>query len=181
VNNQGLNKPLPQAAARNPAEWAVLGTLAQGQAHGYEVHKKLSEDFGRFWNLKTSRIYALLGRLEKEGLVSHQKVTQDNRPAKKIYRITDTGHHIFKSWVSRPVAHIRDMRLEFMAKLFFAGCISIDLERKLINDQKKVCSQELERIQQQLNSSMNFIDKRSLTFRQAILEAAIEWLEMTDD
>ena len=102
---------------RNPAEYAVLGAFERGPAHGYDLYQYLSENLGAIWTLGLSQVYALLSRLEQEGLITHQRQAQEKRPDRKNLDLTAMGVKIFKDWVRRPVPHVRDLRLEFLCKL----------------------------------------------------------------
>ena len=105
---------------RNPADFPLLGVLSLGPAHGYDLCAELRERLGEIWTLRASHIYALLTGLEKDGLVSHERIDQENRPAKKVFRITPEGRKLFSTWMTSPVSNVRDIRMEFFAKLYFA-------------------------------------------------------------
>ncbi len=45
---------------RNPAEYLILGVLAGGHLHGYDLYQHLEENLGRVWTLGRSQTYALL-------------------------------------------------------------------------------------------------------------------------
>ncbi|MBW2106792.1 MAG: PadR family transcriptional regulator, partial [Deltaproteobacteria bacterium] len=71
-------------------EYALLGILMTGPNHGYEMHSYFSSNMDQFWRLNMSQIYALLKRMEKNGVVISKGEWQNNRPAKKIFSITQT-------------------------------------------------------------------------------------------
>ena len=96
MNNQYLNKA-DNKKERNPADFPLLGVLSLGPAHGYDLCAELRERLGQIWILRTSHIYALLTGLEKDGLVSHERIDQENRPAKKVFRITSEGRKLFST------------------------------------------------------------------------------------
>ncbi|MCL4539855.1 MAG: PadR family transcriptional regulator, partial [Bacteroidetes bacterium] len=135
------------ATTRNPAEYPVLGILALGEAHGYDICLRLRKGIGSIWSLGKSQVYALLSRLEREGLVDHERVGQENLPARNIFRITPVGEEVFREWVNSPVNHVRDMRLEFLTKLWFARQVDPDNERKLIEKQLAVCREKVKRLE----------------------------------
>jgi len=178
MNNQEVNKGSGRRGKeRNPAEFAVLGVLARGPAHGYEVHQHLSDNLGAVWRLKTSQVYALLEKLETEDLVSHRRVEQAARPAKKVFALTPAGQTAFQAWLDSPVAKVRQLRLEFLAKLHFARLGGPAAEAALIKAQKAVCAEEAARLSQELEEASNFIDQRAGRLRLAMAQAAIDWLE----
>ncbi len=65
---------------------AVLSTLADGPAHGYEVMRRLEERSGGIWRPSPGSVYPTLQMLEDEGLV--RSTTQDGT---RTYELTDTG------------------------------------------------------------------------------------------
>jgi DNA-binding PadR family transcriptional regulator len=80
-------------------EYVLLGILMTGPKHGYEMHSYFSSHMDQFWRLSMSQIYALLKRMEKNGVVIPKAELQNNKPAKKIFSITQTGKEGFLNWV----------------------------------------------------------------------------------
>ncbi len=161
---------------RNPADFPVLGLLYDGPAHGYELCHELQSRLGEIWTLRTSHIYALLARLERDGLVHHERVDQETRPAKKIFNITDDGRDTFLTWARSPVLNVRQIRLEFLAKLHFARLHSPDAAVDLIDEQESVCRKNLNRLNRRKGQCGSRTELDALGFRMAMLEATITWL-----
>jgi len=69
--------------------------MPPGSKHGYEAHSDFSSNMNQFWHLSMSQIYALLKRMEKNGVVVSREKWQENRPAKKIFSITQAGKERF--------------------------------------------------------------------------------------
>src|SRR3712207_428899 len=103
-------------------EHALLGFLWQRPMHAYEIHQMLKEAraLGLIWHLKQSQLYALLARLEEEGYITSITEPQGTRPPRRVMHLTSQGREAFQRWLVEPVAHGRDFRQEFLAKLFFA-------------------------------------------------------------
>jgi PadR family transcriptional regulator AphA len=122
-------------------EFALLGFLRQRPMHGYEIHQQLREPtgIGLVWRIKQSQLYALLVKLEQEGYVSSTVEPQDNRPARKVFRLTETGESVFQSWLVSPVKRPRELRLQFLAKLYFARLEGSETARVLIQQQRTRC------------------------------------------
>src|SRR5262245_48213282 len=110
-----VNEPLS-------TEFALLGFLRQQPMYGYEIHQKLLEatGLGLVWRLKQSQLYALLIKLEREGFVTVTLEHQEARPPRKMFELTEAGRNAFLDWVQQPVAQGRKLRLDFLAKLYFA-------------------------------------------------------------
>ncbi|TQF03070.1 PadR family transcriptional regulator [Kitasatospora acidiphila] len=70
---------------------AVLAALLDGEISGYQLAKAFDIGVANFWYAQPQQLYAELTRLEKDGLVSGREVVQENRPNKRVFRVTETG------------------------------------------------------------------------------------------
>jgi len=161
---------------RNPAEFPVLGVLYNGPAHGYDLRSELKERLGEVWTLGPSHIYGVLAGLEKDGLVRHDRVDQETRPAKKVFKITDEGRLVFLAWVRAPVMNVRDIRLEFLAKLHFTRFDSTTAVADLIASQLAVCRSSQQRLRKNRALCRTQTECAALAFRLAMLAATVAWL-----
>jgi PadR family transcriptional regulator, regulatory protein AphA len=161
---------------RNPADFPILGVLWRSPSHGYDLCRELGERLGEIWTLRNSHIYALLAGLEKDGLVAHQRVDQETRPTKKVFRITDAGRQVFLDWVRSPVENVRDVRLEFLAKLHFARQDSPSALADLIADQLGACLGSEKRLRDKRRLCRTATERAALDFRLAMVEATVMWL-----
>ncbi len=167
----------PDTADRNPAEYIILGALARGPIHGYDLFRSLSETLSSIWSLGLSQVYALLGRLEAEGLVSHERLPQGGRPDRKIYDLTEAGREIFEHWIATPVPHVRDVRLQFLAKLHFARLAGPKAEKRLRRAQVRVCRDKAEGLGRRIEEAGTEIEREAYQLRLAMVDAVLSWLE----
>ncbi len=151
--------------------------LAARPAHGYDLCRELDERLGSVWKLGKSRIYAILAGLERDGLVAHKRVSQESLPPKKVFFLTDEGREVFRRWTSAPVPSIRDMRLEFLTKLFFCREASSDAEAALLREQAAVCRRKLERLTDERDRCSTEIERQACDYRIGAARAAVVWLE----
>lgn len=161
-------------------EYVLLGFLDQEPIHGYDLYKKLGEMDGiaLVWRIKQSHLYALLDKLEKDGMVSSRTVPGENFPARREFQITDQGKKNFLAWLTTPVLHGRDMRQEFLAKLYFAYSARGDIFKNLISAQLEVCSKWMTTLKNdlgKLNSQDSYI-KVILQYRLSQTKAMTNWL-----
>lgn len=166
-------------------EHTLLGFLRQQPMYGYEIHQRLlaSAELGLVWNIKQSLLYALLARLEDEGYLTSTLEPQGARPPRKILHLTQAGAAAFAAWVSSPVEHARDFRVEFLAKLYFARSESRQVARELVERQRKVSGQRLAGLRRRaaaLEAAPSF-DWLVLRYRIGQLEAMIAWLDLCAD
>ena len=75
-----------------------LGILSRGDATGYEIKKMVEEGlFSHFIEASYGSIYPALTRMTEDGLVTFRSESQDGKPDKKVYSITDEGLGALKS------------------------------------------------------------------------------------
>ncbi len=122
-------------------EHALLGFVYDTPLHGYEIYRQLSDPAGlwQVWRLKQSQLYALLTKLEEKEYLTATLQPQEGRPPRKIYTLNEAGRVAFRDWLAMPVAHGRQMRIEFLAKMYFAHRQEPLLVLHLIERQIGVC------------------------------------------
>lgn len=97
-------------------EHAILVSLAERAASGYDLARRFDASIGHFWKASHQQIYKVLGRMESDKWVESHLVAQDNRPDKKVYSITGDGRDELQRWSSVPTP-IESLRSEFAVKL----------------------------------------------------------------
>jgi DNA-binding PadR family transcriptional regulator len=121
-------------------EWAVLGILAGGPAHGFAVARQLEAPapVGRVWTVSRPLVYRALGRLDDQGLIRpHHTEPGAGGPQRTVYRIGRRGRTALHRWLCTPVAHLRDVRTELLLKLVLCSRLDVDV-RPLVTEQRKV-------------------------------------------
>ena len=78
---------------------ALAALLLSGPNHGYQLVATLESELGPLWETRASRVYLTLARMEEEGLVTSERVRQDNRPDRRILRLTPRGRSIAQTWL----------------------------------------------------------------------------------
>jgi DNA-binding PadR family transcriptional regulator len=97
-------------------EHAILVSLAERSATGYDLARRFDASIGHFWKASHQQIYKVLGRMEAEGSVASDVVVQDGRPDKKVYAITASGRAELALWTSKATP-VENLRSEFAVKL----------------------------------------------------------------
>jgi DNA-binding PadR family transcriptional regulator len=162
-------------------ELALLGFLYEKPMYGYEIHKRMSDPsgLGQVWQVKQSQLYALIGKLEKDGFISSELQIQEARPSRKVFRLTPTGIQVFLDWLHNPVEHGRDMRLEFLVKLYFIQNEGEAVVNQLIQKQREVCQNWLnyQDNQSQLVQGAPNYEWYVRQFRRGQIQAMLTWLD----
>lgn len=77
-------------------------SLAEHPGTGYELSQQFDASIGHFWSTSHQQIYRTLRRLETEGLISVENVSQEGKPDKKIYSLAPAGQQALKEWIEAP-------------------------------------------------------------------------------
>jgi PadR family transcriptional regulator, regulatory protein AphA len=169
-----------QVKAPTPSvEYSLLGLLGERPMHGYELHQELSHKtgLGLVWTVKQAQLYAILAKLETEGLIAAEVVVQGSRPPRKVFHLTGSGEEAYARWVRSPVER-RDFRLDFLAKLYFAQRDGRKVAEQLLSEQRKLCESWIEEMRTR-KESCERINLDSLVYRYRVgqLEATLAWLD----
>jgi DNA-binding PadR family transcriptional regulator len=97
-------------------EHAILVSLAERSASGYDLARRFDASIGHFWKASHQQIYKVLARMEGDGWVSPEAVPQGGRPDKKVYAITAGGRAELARWTSTPTPP-EALRSEFAVKV----------------------------------------------------------------
>lgn len=160
-------------------EHALLGFVYEQPSYGYEIYQQLSTpgELWQVWRMKQSQLYALLTKLEDAGYLVATLQAQDARPPRKVYALTKQGRAVYDHWLSTPVPHGRQMRLEFLTKLYFAQRQHPARLHLLIEEQTNACQQWLAELQRNATSDAPFFTVAVQQFRLQQVESFLAWLE----
>jgi DNA-binding PadR family transcriptional regulator len=165
-------------------ELALLGFLRQRSMYPYEIHLLLSKahDLGRVWRLKQSQLYAILGRLRDAGYIDEMLEANASRPPRRIMSLTKSGQTAFDRWLASPVAHGRDFRLEFLAKLYFVRKVGPSAAHDLIGKQEEACQSWLVELATQADKLVGEYqyDWLVVQFRINQIQGILTWLGTCD-
>ncbi len=167
---------MPREEASSPQP-VILGLLMTQPGHGYELYQEFSRELGRVWRVGLSQLYAQLKQLEDAGLVAARTEPQKGRPPRKVYSLTDAGREVFFDWVHTPTPYLRQIRVEFLARLYFFHRLSLKGLEWLVAEQKAVCLLQIEKFEKLISSSDDVYRRVVLEFRRGQLEAVSRWLD----
>src|SRR5262249_61477403 len=87
-------EPISGDALRGHLETMALASLEKGQAHGFEILRRLTEAGSGALKLKEGSLYPALYRLEQAGLITsawEDESAPRRGPRKRVYRLTKQG------------------------------------------------------------------------------------------
>ena len=128
------------------AEYAILGLLTgegeePGEGYGYDLarHFGAGAPLAEVIRLEPGMLYHHLKKLGRAGWVTGAVEPRGVRPPRRVYRITPAGRAELARWLAEPVARTREIRLEFLVKLFFARRREPALAARLVAEQAETC------------------------------------------
>lgn len=80
---------------------ALLGILAGGPGHGYDLKRTYDDRFAATRPLAYGQVYATLARLQRDGLVEVVEVAQQAGPERTVYAITARGRDYVDDWLEK--------------------------------------------------------------------------------
>jgi len=173
-----------------PAEHAILGLLAlseTGSGHGYDLARQFSPDapLGNVVRIEPGMVYHHLKKLERLGWVTVVAGEVQGRPARRLFALSATGQAELERWLSEPVAHTREIRLDFLVKLYFALLLDPTLAVRLVDEQLERCSLLVESLTNRLGGESQRSERGSadrfgemvIDMRLAQTRAALDWLD----
>jgi DNA-binding PadR family transcriptional regulator len=166
----------------NPLALAVLAQLLMGQAHPYEIGRRLTlQDKGR--NIKYNRgsLYMVVEQLAKAGFIAEDGTVRDTqRPERTIYALTADGKTELYDWLRDLVAHPEHEFPKFGVALSLLVVLSPAEAVELLGTRLAALTEEAEQIRTDVKASTDgglawvFVVEEE--YRLAVLDAEAKFV-----
>jgi DNA-binding PadR family transcriptional regulator len=160
-------------------KFGILGLLADGPLHGYEVKTQFEELLGGTWEVNIGQVYTTLQRLERDGLVEPAGERGDR--GKHPYALTEQGRVALHDWLEQADAEPQQLREEIYVKLLLIGRLANGNLEALLVRQRRIYLQQLRDLADlEQRSAQEGRDDLVLLVKGAILhaEADLAWLDV---
>jgi len=161
----------------------LLGLLAANSQHGYQLLDAFRDpqQLGRVWYVSTSQLYAVLKRLEQQGLIAGQQVASADAPTRTEYTLTDEGHARLRAWLDEPhpSPSLRRIRVEFLSRLYIARLLGCPTG-PIIARQRATCQRRLDDLLAERTGAPQSVSDLALEMVIAQLQAILDWLGECD-
>jgi DNA-binding PadR family transcriptional regulator len=163
-------------------KFLLLGLLANGPCHGYELKSQFEELFGGTWPLNPGQVYMTLQRMEDDRLVTSQRVSQDLHPDRRTFTITEDGRQELKRWTSEPSDGPIRIRDELFAKMLTAMLVRDGDPSGLLWEQRRSHLQAIAALRER-KADPGLHPATALVLEGAILraEADLRWLDRCEE
>jgi DNA-binding PadR family transcriptional regulator len=164
---------------------AILVSLVSCAQSGYDLAKRFDGSVGFFWKATHQQIYRELTKLEELAWLTAQNISQEGRPDKKLFSLTDVGKEKLKIWIAEPCEPAPNKE-EFLVKIYAGQLVSPQIlvteikRHRQLHIEKLAIYQEIERQMHTDSETLpQFLMYPYLTLRMGIkFETAwIEWCE----
>lgn len=170
------------------AEFTILGMIArntrtEGHVHGYDLHRQMLEGpVARIIRLEPGMLYHYLKKLAKRELITTTVEHQEGRPDRHLHALSDTGRAAFDEWIGAPVQATREMRIDFLLKLWFTRTLDPERSDELVRNQRAIIQGLIDSLESQQRSLTDTdpddrFARKVIELRLAQNQAAATWLD----
>ena len=167
-------------------EHTVLGVLADGPLHGYELRKRLTTILGPFRALSFGSLYPCLHRLTERGLVEQadagaprEAAPVTSRRARVVYALTAEGKEEFATWVADigPEAWEDEA---FAARMAFFSRTDAQVRLRILEGRRARMEERLRALEASIERTNARMDEYAERLQRHGIEGAereVSWLE----
>lgn len=156
-----------------------LAVLSMGDASGYEIKKLLEGPFRHIHEASFGAIYPALARLQENNLVTCEERSQEKRPDKKVYALTQGGRFQLIQELTIVPGPDR-VRSDFLVQMLYAHILPPSHVAKVIEQRLGIHAELLSKLEGRNGRSTRASDDSSAEFVRgygiAVLKAARDYI-----
>lgn len=160
----------------------VLGLLSRQPMSGYDIKRLLKNLNWLIGNPSFGSLYPTLRKLLDDGLVTVQTQSNETRPNRKIYSISDKGSSILEEWNNRP-ARLDASLKTFLMRLILADVHSSDSLVAYIEKRQAQVARQQAALEHFLKENLleDSIQHLAQQYGLVMANAELAWLDQTLD
>lgn len=160
----------------------LLGVLMAESQHGYRINEFIENNLGRVSRMRRATAYALLERLEAQGLVRMELESADSYPPRKVYSITPAGKATFIDLLQSLLVRVEPTSSAADIALMFIDYLPPEKTVAALRDRAKALQSQIKALRATPSHDatapgVDYAIERKLV----MLEAERSWLEQTLD
>lgn len=159
--------------------YALLALLGRRAAHGYELQRAFlaGGDLAGVVHLEQPTLYAALKELAARGLIAGTETRDGLRPPRTVYALTPAGRQLTAAWLRAPVERLRQVRLDFLLKVYFARQRGARPVRTLVDAQIATCERYLAALSEEAGAAPpDSFGALVVASRVSAARATLDWL-----
>ena len=160
---------------------AVLGLLATGARHGYELKREHDARLPMAKPLAFGQVYATLVRLLRDGLIEELAHERAGGPDRTAYELTERGRAELEQWLSTVEAPAPHVNSALFLKVVLAVLVSGETAaRQYLSAQRQAHSARLRELTAvKTRPGARLADILPVDYAIAHLTADLRWIETT--
>lgn len=166
---------------RSTTNWMVLGLVIERPSYGYELSKRAERQFGDFFTIARSHVYAALDSLVRRAMIERMEIeTGSHRQPKPHYRATAAGVRAYRGWLGRSMRE-DPRRVELMERLLSVHRADATVMLDVIAVYEQACLDEISTIA--LNPAERTVAPHDVALRllmeerRLALQAQMQWID----
>jgi len=80
---------------------ALAALLLGDSNYGYQLIALLEAELGPIWTTRPSQVYLTLGRMQRDGWLEAERVSQSRRPDRHLLTLTRSGRRAGQAWLDK--------------------------------------------------------------------------------
>jgi len=114
------------------SEILILAMLRQGPRHGYELKKEIDRALGGMVTLNNKTLYLALKRFEEMGAVTRQVISQEGKPNRHLYELTERGIELLQAYLRDFGPEQAGADAEFFTRVAFFDFLEVQERREIL-------------------------------------------------
>jgi PadR family transcriptional regulator AphA len=156
-----------------------MGLLRERPRHGYELAEAFhpGADLAPVCGMANNVLYAQIHRLERFRLIAGTPQPIGSTRLRTVLRLTPAGDRAFLAWLDQSVNRMRDVRQEFLVKLYFSRRIPTHDTAGLLDRQIEACESYLAaRVRERRAAPAGSFEELLTQMRVSGARATLDWL-----
>lgn len=152
----------------------ILGVLAKTPANGYQIRRRINNDFAHFQSVSSGSLYPALSKLKARGAIVETGSASGSLDS-RTFEITDVGHTILRQKVQETGAGER-LRSDFLAAVYFSETSGPEEAARLIEERAGTLNKEIRALLALPLKSMSNTERFTVRYALAVRRAGLEFL-----
>ncbi len=152
----------------------LLGILQEGKMHGYRLNEYVTHAMNLYTDIKKSKVYYTLEKLEKDGYVEYETEREGKRPERRVYQITEKGKIYFLQLLSENLGEFARSYFNDDVGIAFMDQLSAQEVRELLEKKRGMIHSILKQFKEIPDHGGNW--QYVINHNVAHLEADLTWI-----
>ncbi|WP_150274475.1 PadR family transcriptional regulator [Paenibacillus tepidiphilus] len=154
----------------------ILSQLMNGPKHGYEIKKNVLFMLGKSNSINNNYLYPALKRFEEKGAITKSLETQEGRPNRHMYSLTDLGQTMFYDMLNDFPPEYAANNNEIFNRLAFFELLEVETRKKFVDSRIAHLQEQIQSLDNlnQIKADTDFLPFSPYIYNYSMLLASTE-------